>query len=115
MTYPAPQRIRYGQVIGAKLIVPVADEGYERGYNAMVQDEYEAAYMHAHGRVQAVWHWARRVRTWTRPMHRELIHGGEYRCETCERWHTQYPEPPADEILDEAGDLTLSATSSRRS
>jgi hypothetical protein len=86
-------------VIGLKLIVPVELEGYDRGYDSIVEDEYEPQYLVREGKVVGKrWIWTRRVRVFTRPWHDDE----DGPCEECEKWHALYPERPENEILMEA-------------
>jgi hypothetical protein len=108
VTYPAPKLIRSDPVVGAKLIQPVALEGYDKGYNATVEDHYEPAYwVEASQEPRTVWRWVRRVRTWTRPLHYNH-EGHTIHCEECARWYEQYPTRP-DEVLAEAENLAADA------
>ncbi len=85
------------RILGRQLIVPVAFDDYDRGYNPSVEDIYEPAVRFTrHGfnrtdRVEYLWRWKRRVRTFVKP----IPHGD---CEECAKYHAEFPNMP-DEIL----------------
>lgn len=102
MTYPKPKKYLLEPVKGGHTyLVPVALEGYDRGYEALVRDHYEieTTYYAIDGKKYFVnqWKFKDRLRVWTRPLHYDH-NGKSYRCEECERYWAEEPSRP-DEVL----------------
>lgn len=100
--YPAPQLYRLDPVRGAKFIVPIALEGYDRGYNPMVQDHYEveSRWICDGGREYGLnqWLFKERVRVYSKVRHYDF-NGKEFRCPECELHWKKWPDGRPDEVL----------------
>lgn len=104
--YPAPEMYRLDPVRGMKLIVPVALESYERGWNPMVQDVYEVeTVQHDERYFTNQWLFKERVRIYCKPLHYELLTGKPYRCKACEAYWKECPERPDEVMIERIGEF----------
>lgn len=77
-------------VVGRMLIKAVASLGYSKGYNSIVEDEYEPVFQ-GHN-AEPFWGFVRRVQRFYRADH------GDQHCDECAAWWERIPDMP-DKVL----------------